>query len=102
MAHDSHLYGEVNSRTGLKRVFREIRQEIDHARSRPDLTELYRRAGYLITLTHAPSWNEKWGPEAPRLRQVAEKEFTTTAHKINRRARQLGTEADYDEKWGKK
>src|SRR6266404_4259215 len=101
MAHDTHVYGEVNSQTGLKRVFQDIRHDIDEAKSRPDLTELYKRAGYLITLTHAPSWEEKWGTEATKLRGVAKKEFSTTARKINRRARQIGAEADYDEKWGK-
>ena len=100
MAHDTHIYGEVDSQTGLKRVFREIRQDVDQAKARPDLTELYKRAGYLITLTHAPSWQEKWGPRTTKLRSVAQKEFATTARKINRRARQIGTEADYDEKWG--
>jgi hypothetical protein len=98
MAHDPHVYGEVNSPTGLKRVFREICQDIGGAQSRPDLTELYRRAGYLITLTHAPSWEEKWGQEAPKLRRVAEKEFATTARRINRRAHQVGDEPDYEEK----
>ena len=65
------------------------------------LTELYRRAGYLITLTHAPSWKEKFGDEADDLRRAAEAEFATTARAINRRAEAIGTEADYDEKWGK-
>jgi hypothetical protein len=100
MAHDPHIYDEVNSQTGLKRVFREIRHDIDGAKSRPGLTELYKRAGYLITLTHAPSWEEKWGKQATTLRGVAQKEFTTTARRINRRARQIGAEPDYDEKWG--
>jgi hypothetical protein len=31
---------------------------------------------------------------------VGEEEFQKTARKINRRAGQIGTEADYDEKWG--
>jgi hypothetical protein len=31
---------------------------------------------------------------------VAEDEFTKTAEKINQRATQIGTEADYHEKWG--
>jgi hypothetical protein len=101
MAHDTHVYGEVNSETGLKHVFREIRRDVDGAKSRPALTELYKRAGYLITLTHAPSWEEKFGHKAAHLRRVAEKEFTSTARRINRRARQIGAEADYDEKWGK-
>ncbi len=101
MAHETHVYGEVNSQTGLKRVFREIRHDIDAAKSRPGLTELYKRAGYLITLTHAPSWEEKWGTKAAKLRGVAAQEFATTARKINRRARQISGEPDYDEKWGK-
>ena len=100
MAHDAHIYGKVNSRTGLKHVFREIRHDVEKAGSRPALTELYRRAGYLVTLTHSPSWVEKFGPDAPKLRQVARDEFAATARKINRRARQVGTEADYDDKWG--
>src|SRR5919108_5253681 len=100
MAHDTHIYGEVNSKTGLKNIFMEIRQDVEKAKSRPDLTELYKRAGYLITLTHAPSWKEKFGGEAAELREVGEEEFGITARKINRRAQELGVEADYDEKWG--
>jgi hypothetical protein len=101
MAHDTHVYGEVKSATGLKKVFREIRRDVAHAHSRPDLTELYKRAGYLITLTYSPAWDEKWGKDASKLRTTAKAEFSSTARKINRRARQVGSEADYDEKWGK-
>jgi hypothetical protein len=100
MTTDRHIYGEVHSKTGMKRIFTDIRHDIDHAKSRPALTELYKRAGYLITLTHAPSWEEKFGREAAGLRRVGEEEFCKTARKINRRAAQIGTEADYDEKWG--
>jgi hypothetical protein len=56
MAQDTHIYEEVNSKTGLKRIFMEIRHDVKEAKSRPELTELYKRAGYLITLTHAPAW----------------------------------------------
>jgi hypothetical protein len=97
---DRHIYGTVNSKTGMKRIFREIRRDVEQARSRPALSELYKRAGYLITLTHAPSWKEKFGREAASLRKVAEEEFHRTAHKINRHAAQIGTEGDFDEKWG--
>src|SRR2546430_14299989 len=101
MAHATHtLYGEVKSQTGLQGVFRKVRQDVTQAKSRPSLTELYKRAGYLITLTYAPSWKEKFGRKAPTLRRVAEKEFSQTARKINHRAEQIGAEADYDEKWG--
>ena len=101
MAEDRHIYGEVNSKTGMKRIFMDIRHEVEDAKSRPALTELYKRAGYLITLTHAPSWEEKFGRKAGSLRTVGKEEFRKTARKINRRAAKIGTEADYDEKWGK-
>ena len=100
MPADTHIYGEVNSKTGMKRVFGEIRRDVMNARSRPDLTELYKRAGYLITLTHAPSWQEKFGRGASAMREVGEEEFGRTARQINRRAAQIGTEANYDERWG--
>ena len=100
MARDTHIYGEVDNKTDLKHVFSEIRQDVDHARSRADLTELYRRAGYLITLTNASSWKEKFGDEIDDIREVAEEEFATTARKINRRAEEIGTQAGYDETWG--
>jgi hypothetical protein len=95
-----HIYGEVDNKTDLKEVSTAIRHDVDKAKSREALTELYRRAGYLITLTHAPSWKEKFGDKADDLRAEAEREFATTARKINRQAREIGTEADYDEKWG--
>jgi hypothetical protein len=100
MTHDRHIYGEVNSKTDMRQVFAKIRHDIDDAKSRPALTELYKRAGYLITLTHAPSWREKFGRHAAALRAVGEEEFRKTAKKINRRAAQVGTDANFDDKWG--
>jgi len=55
MTHDLQIYSKIESETGMRRVFAEIRQDVENAASRPALTELYRRAGYLITLTYAPS-----------------------------------------------
>jgi hypothetical protein len=100
MAQSSHIYGQVDSKSDLDRVFREIRHAVDQAKSRPALTELYKRAGYLITLTYAPSWDEKFGDKAKGLRDEARKDFKTTAHKINSRAKEIGTDADYDDTWG--
>ena len=97
MAIDRHIYGEVNSKTGMKRVFTDIRRDVEAARSRPALTELYKRAGYLITLTHAPSWHEKFGRDAKVLQKVGEDEFRKTVRKINRRAAAIGTDAGYDD-----
>ena len=100
MAAERQIYGKIDSKTDMKKVFSEIRRDVDRASSRPALTELYKRAGYLITLTYAPSWEEKFGREARSLRQTGEEEFRKTARKINRRAEVIGTEADYDESWG--
>jgi hypothetical protein len=100
MATGRQIYGEIDSKTGMKKVFLEIRRDVDQAKSRPALTELYKRAGYLITLTYAPSWEVKFGQDARGLRKLGEEEFGRTARKINRRASEIGTEADYDEEWG--
>jgi len=100
MAQDRHVYGEVNSPTGLKHVFRDIRKDVTHAMSRPALSELYKRAGYLITLTHAPAWRKKFGTKASSMRQVAKTEFSSTARKINTRAEAIGAKGDFDTKWG--
>lgn len=99
---DRHIYGEVENKTDLSEIFTRIRADVKEATSRPDLTELYRRAGYLITLTFAPSWEEKFGHRAEDLREIAKEEFRTTANAINRKAEQIGTEADYDDTWGNK
>ena|ERR1700678_3086270 len=100
MARSRDIYGPVENESDLRRVFREIREDVEQASSRPALTELHRRAGYLITLTYSPSWSEKLGGEVARLRRVAEEEFGETAHRINERANQIGTDADYSETWG--
>jgi hypothetical protein len=59
-------------------------------------------AGYLITLTHAPSWEAKFGDKAAKLSMAARDEFGKTAKAINRRAEQIGAEPSYDESWGEK
>lgn len=96
-----HVYGEVSNEADLKRIFSLIRQDVEKARSRDELTEFYRRAGYLVTLTRSPAWNKKFGAtEADRLMEIGENEFTRTARAANTRAREIATEADYDETWG--
>ena len=100
MAKDTHVYGEVDNKTDLKKVFTEIRKDVEEVKSRPELTELYRRAGYLITLTNASSWEKKFGDEIDEIRETAEEEFAKTARRINSRAKELDVESDYDEKWG--
>lgn len=101
MATQRNIYGEINNRTDMRKVFGSIRRNVDHANSRPALSELYKRAGYLVTLTHAPSWRKKFGRESGQLRKVGEEEFSKTARKINTRARKINARANYDETWGK-
>jgi len=98
---ERNIYGEVENKSDIKHIFTLINKDIDTAKSREDLTELYKRAGYLITLTYAPSWEKKFGEEAEELRNAAGTEFRKTAHHINRRAEKVGTDADYDEEWGR-
>ncbi len=101
MATERNVYGEINNKTDMRKVFGSIRRNVDQAKSRPALSELYKRAGYLVTLTHAPSWRKKFGREAGELRKVGEEEFGRTARKINSRAKKINARADYDETWGK-
>lgn len=100
MAQKRQIYGKVENKADLKEIFSAIRGDVAKANSRPRLTELYKRAGYLNTLTRAPSWKKKFGTESPGLRKTAEEEFAQTARRINRRAKAIGTDADYDESWG--
>jgi hypothetical protein len=100
MAEDRRIYGAVQNQTDLHKIFGSIRRDVGDAKSREGLTELYRRAGYLITLTHAPSWREKFGRRATRLREVGEDEFARTTRAINSRAEAIGDEPNYDERWG--
>lgn len=95
-----HVYGEVNNEADLRKISGEIRDGVSKANNRADLTKLFRRAGYLVTLTYSPAWHEKFGAEVNDLRRLADNEFATTARAINQRATQLGVDADYDETWG--
>ncbi len=98
---DDVKYGHVDSQADIDRIFGEIRDDIKHAHDRERLTELYRRAGYLITLTYAPAWEKRFGDKAAGLRKEAETGFRKTARLINAKAEDIGEKADYDEAWGK-
>jgi hypothetical protein len=98
MAGDTHTDGEVN-KIDLHRIFREIREDVADVTSREALTELYKQAGYYITLTHATPIDEKIDRTIKTQRGIAEREFARTVHKINQRAKKIGTEADFNESW---
>jgi len=95
------VYGHVKGKADIDKIFAEIRDDLRHVNSRAILTELYRRAGYLITLTYAPSWAERFGDKAASLRDEAEADFRKLVKQINARAEKVGEKGDYDENWGK-
>ncbi len=95
------VYGHVEGKADIDRIFAEIRDDLGHAKSRATLTELYRRAGYLITLTYAPSWDKRFGDKAASLRHEAEADFRKLVKSLNAHAETIGETGDYDENWGK-
>ncbi len=95
------VYGHVESKADIDRIFGEIRDDLGHAKNRATLTELYRRAGYLITLTYAPSWEKRFGEKAASLRREAEADFRKLVKSLNTQAEKIGEKGDYDEAWGK-
>ena len=94
-----HRYSEIDDKADLRRIFREIREDVEKATTRENLTELYKRTGYMITMTHATPLEEKHDREMKRRREITETEFATTVRAINNRAKNIGTEADYNENW---
>ena len=98
MTRDIPIPGEVN-KIDFRRIFREIRKDVEEATSRRILTELYKQAGYMITLTHSTPINEKFGNPVNIERRIAESEFARTVRKINQQAKRIGTEPNYNESW---
>jgi hypothetical protein len=95
-----HFYGEVHSEADLKQAYELIRDDVETAEQWTTLTDLYRSAGRLRTMTRSLAWEEKFGQaEAERLMRVGEDEFARTARKINARAEYVGMDATYDETW---
>ena len=99
MTKETHTHVEGNARTDLRGRFKEIREALEQAQSKEALTELYKRSVYMILMTHSSPIDEKFDREMKRKRQAAEKEFGRTVRMINRQARKIGVEADYDENW---
>jgi hypothetical protein len=93
------LYGDLESKTGMKVLFDRIRRDVANAHSREALTEIYERVGGLVRLIDAPSWKLKHSRNAADLCALSKDEFRTIAKKIKRRAHQIGTEPDFAETW---
>lgn len=95
----SHVYGEVDSPGDLRKINRQIREEMDSVRTREQLTELKRRSDYLCTLAKAPAWKDKFGARIDQIQKVAMEEDHKTTDHANAVARRHGWDADYDP-WG--
>ena len=95
-----HIYGEVNSASDIRAINCHIREQIRRAKRKDKITELVRRSLYLYTLTFSPAWRKRFAGRLRKLRQVAREEYARTARAANRRLRQLGFAARFDEKLG--
>ena len=84
----------------MRRTFKEIRDVVEKAETREDLTELYKQTVYMILMTHSSPVNEN-DREMKKRREAAEREFGRTVRSINRRAKKIGVEPDYNEDWEK-
>jgi hypothetical protein len=100
MAKDTLIEEIHQDRKDVRRTFKEIREVLEKAESREDLTELYKQTVYMILMTHSSPLNEK-DREMKRRRETAEREFVRTVRTINRRAKKIGVEPDYNEDWEK-
>ena len=93
------LIDEIHDRTDVRRTFREIREALEKAKSREDLTELYKQTVYMILMTHSSPIEQKFDRELQRRREITEGEFTRTVRMINQQAKEIGVDADYNENW---
>ena len=98
MAKDTLIEEIHEDRKHVRRTFKEIREVLEKAASKEDLTELYKQTVYMILMTHSAPLNEK-DIEMKSRRETTEREFTQTVRMINDRAKQIGVEADYSEDW---
>jgi hypothetical protein len=93
------LLDEVHVTTDVKHTFQEIRGAVEKAQSKEDLTELYKQTVYMILMTHSSPIDEKHDKDMRRRREITESEFARTVHMINKQAKKIGVEADYNENW---
>jgi uncharacterized protein (UPF0210 family) len=98
MTKDTLIEEIHEDRKHVRRTFKEIREVVEKAETREDLTELYKQTVYMILMTHSSPLNEK-DREMKRRRESAEREFVRTVRTINRQAKKVGVEPDYNEGW---
>ena len=98
MTKDTLIEEIHQDRKDVRSTFKDIRESLEKAESREDLTELYKQSVYMILMTHSSPLNEK-DREMKRRRETTEREFSRTVRMINRRAQKIGVEADFNEDW---
>lgn len=96
MTAETHINSD---RKDVRGTFREIREAVEKAQSREELTELYKQSVYMILMTHSSPLDEKMDRELKKRRETTEREFARAVRIINRRAKKLGVEADYSDDW---
>ena len=101
MTKDTLLNEVTEDRRDVSHTFEEIRAALEKAKSKEDLTELYKQCVYMILLTHSSPVEEKYEKDMRRRRETTEKEFARTVRMINKQAKKIGVEADYNEDWEK-
>ena len=97
MATDAH--NDEVTKKDLRHSFDSIREDIEKAASREGLDELYKRAAYMILMTHSTPLEDKTDRDMKIRREITERDFARTVRMINPQAKKIGTEADYNEKW---
>jgi len=100
MTKDTLTDDVTHDRRDVQGTFQEIREAVEKAKSREDLTELYKQTAYMILMTHSTPLDEK-DKEMKRRRELTEKEFATTVRLINTRAEKIGVEPNYNVNWEK-
>jgi hypothetical protein len=98
MAKDTLIEEIHHDRKDVRHTFKDIRDVLEKADSKEDLTELYKQTVYMILMTHSSPINEK-DRDMKRRRETTEREFARTVRAINRQAKKIGVEADYSEDW---
>jgi hypothetical protein len=92
------IYGELKSPKDVVKIANLIRRDVRRASSREALLELYKRAAYLVTLTHPnrAAARKAWGKKIYTMHEIAKREFTKTAKLINKKI----PGKKLDEYWG--
>ena len=85
MATDAH--NDEVTKKDLRHSFDGIREDIEKAASREGLDELYKRAAYMILMTHSTPLEDKTDREMKIRREITERDFARTVRMINRQAK---------------